>query len=177
MAMYALGGTSLLFTIDGKLKKELDNNNKLLSETIGADKFLTMSERPAHLEFVTEETTNIYNIDSTTQAGKDLIAKLTHSYTYKGSDGNPTTGTYMNASSFGTFLCNITRSCTPYGGYTKVAKDNSKYYSYSDIKEFNNNLENTIEVFDGDTYIGPFEYTSAHKVSNRAIGLLTTMNV
>nr|DAJ78164.1 MAG TPA: hypothetical protein [Caudoviricetes sp.] len=83
----------------------------------------------------------------------------------------------MNASSFGTFLCNITRNCTPYGGYTKAAKDNSKYYSYSDIKEFNNNLDNIIEVFDGDTYIGPFEYTSAHKVSNRAIGLLTTMNV
>nr|DAJ78163.1 MAG TPA: hypothetical protein [Caudoviricetes sp.] len=81
--MYALGGTSLLFTIDGKLKKELDNNNKLLSETIGADKLLTMSERTAHLEFITEETTNTSNIDSSTQAGKDLIAKLTHSYTYK----------------------------------------------------------------------------------------------
>nr|DAT39569.1 MAG TPA: hypothetical protein [Caudoviricetes sp.] len=78
---------------------------------------------------------------------------------------------------FGTFLCNITKNCTPYGGYTKAAKDNSKYYSYSDIKEFNNNIDNYIDVFDGDTYIGPFEYTSAHKVSNRAIGLLTTMNV
>ncbi len=177
MAMYALGGTSLLFTIDGKLKKELDNNNKLLSETIGTDKFLTMSERTANLEFVTEEQTNTYNIDSTTQDGKDLIAKITHQYTRKQSDGTPITDTYINASSFGTFLCNITRSCTPYGGYTKTAKDNSKYYSYSDIKEFNNNLENTIEVFDGDTYIGPFEYTSAHKVSNRTIGLLTTMNV
>lgn len=177
IAMYALGGTSLLFTIDGKLKKELDNNNKLLSETIGTDKFLTMSERTAHLEFITEEQTNTYNIDSTTQDGKDLIAKITHQYVRKESDGTPITDTYINASSFGTFLCNITRNCTPYGGYTKAAKDNSKYYSYSDIKEFNNNLENTIEVFDGDTYIGPFEYTSAHKVSNRAIGLLTTMNV
>ena len=172
IAMYALGGTSLLFTIDGKLKKELDNNNKLLSETIGTDNFLTMSEKTANLTFTTQETTNIYNTDN-----QDIINRITNIYKYKGSNGNPAVGSYINASSFGTFLCNITRDCTPYGGYTKAAKDNSKYYSYSDIKEFNNNLENTIEVFDGDTYIGPFEYTSAHKVSNRAIGLLTTMNV
>lgn len=172
IAMYALGGTSLLFTIDGKLKKELDNNNKLLSETIGTDNFLTMSEKTADLTFTTQETTNIYNTDN-----QDIINRITNIYKYKGSNGNPAVGSYINASSFGTFLCNITRDCTPYGGYTKAAKDNSKYYSYSDIKEFNNNLENTIEVFDGDTYIGPFEYTSAHKVSNRAIGLLTTMNV
>ena len=172
IAMYALGGTSLLFTIDGKLKKELDNNNKLLSETIGTDNFLTMSEKTADLTFTTQETTNIYNTDN-----QDIINRITNIYKYKGSNGNPAVGSYINASSFGTFLCNITRDCTPYGGYTKAAKDNSKYYSYSDIKEFNNNLENIIEVFDGDTYIGPFEYTSAHKVSNRAIGLLTTMNV
>lgn len=172
IAMYALGGTSLLFTIDGKLKKELNNNNKLLSETIGADSFLTMSEKISELTFTTQETTNIYNIDN-----QDTINRIASIYKYKGSNGTPAVGTYINASSFGTFLCNITRNCTPYGGYTKAAKDNSKYYSYSDVKEFNNNLDNTIDVFDGDTYIGPFEYTSAHKVSNRAIGLLTTMNV
>lgn len=172
IAMYALGGTSLLFTIDGKLKKELNNNNKLLSETIGADSFLTMSEKISELTFTTQETTNIYNIDN-----QDTINRITSIYKYKGSNGTPAIGAYINASSFGTFLCNITRNCTPYGGYTKAAKDNSKYYSYSDVKEFNNNLDNTIDVFNGDTYIGPFEYTSAHKVSNRAIGLLTTMNV
>lgn len=164
LAMYALGGTSLLFTIDEQLKKELKNNNKLLSETIGTDNILTMEENVANGIFTTKEITN-------PQSAK------TYNYVYKDANDSTVISTYINASSFGTFLCNITRNCIPYGGYTKVAKDNSKYYSYSDIKEFNNNIDNYIEVFNGDTYIGPFEYTSAHKVSNRAIGLLTTMNV
>lgn len=172
-AMYALGGTSLLFTIDGKLKKELSKNDKILTETIGVDNILTMSEKISDGTFTIKEITNpYYNISNT-----DFVTNSKHEYVYKDSNNLPVTGNYLNASSFGTFLCNITRNCTPYGGYTKVAKDNSKYYSYSDIKEFNNNIDNYIDVFDGDTYIGPFEYTSAHKVSNRAIGLLTTMNV
>lgn len=164
LAMYALGGTSLLFTIDEQLKKELKNNSKLLSETIGTDNILTMEEKVSDGIFITKEIVNPQNVK-------------TYEYVYKDTNNNPIISTYINASSFGTFLCNITRSCTPYGGYTKAAKDNSKYYSYSDIKEFNNKIDNYIEVFNGDTYIGPFEYTSAHKVSNRAIGLLTTMNV
>lgn len=173
-AMYALGGTSLLFTIDGKLKKELAKNDKILTETIGANNILIMSEKVSDGTFTTKEITDPY-YDVTNN--DDFKNNSKHEYVYKNSNNNPVTGTYLNASSFGTFLCNITRNCTPYGGYTKVAKDNSKYYSYSDIKEFNNNIDNYIDVFDGDTYIGPFEYTSAHKVSNRAIGLLTTMNV
>lgn len=173
LAMYALGGTSLLFTIDGKLKKELTKNDKILTETIGTDNILTMSEKVSDGTFTTKEITDPYY----NETNEDFKNNSIHEYAYRDSNNNQVTGTYLNASSFGTFLCNITRNCTPYGGYTKVAKDNSKYYSYSDIKEFNNNIDNYIDVFDGDTYIGPFEYTSAHKVSNRAIGLLTTMNV
>lgn len=175
VAMYALGGTSLLFTIDGKLKKELKYNNKLLTETIGTNSILTMKEKVSEGIFttITKETEELYD----TTLDDKIIKMITHEYAYKVDDVNQLTGTYINASSFGTFLCNIVRNCIPYGGYTKSAKDNSKYYSYSDIKEFNNNQDNIIDVFDGDTYIGPFEYTSAHKVSNRVIGMLTTMNV
>lgn len=163
IAMYSLGGTSLLFTIDGKLKKQLKHNDKILSETIGTDNILTMTEKTSEGIFTTK---TIYYPDGASK----------NEYVYEG-DGYIKKSPYIDVSSFGTFLCNITRNCIPYGGYTKVAKDNSKYYSYSDIKEFNNNENNVIEVFSGDTYIGPFEYTSAHKVSNRVIGLLTTMNV
>ena len=163
LAMYALGGTSLLFTIDGILKKELNKNDKILSETIGADNILIMSENAQDGTFTTKEY--------------EATEKVLNHYAYKNTDNSINFGNYIQPSLFGTFLCNITKNCTPYGGYTKAAKDNSKYYSYSDIKEFNNNIDNYIDVFDGDTYIGPFEYTSAHKVSNRAIGLLTTMNV
>ena len=163
LAMYALGGTSLLFTIDGILKKELNKNDKILYETIGADNILIMSENAQDGTFTTKEY--------------EATEKVLNHYAYKNTDNYINFGNYIQPSSFGTFLCNITKNCTPYGGYTKAAKDNSKYYSYSDIKEFNNNIDNYIDVFDGDTYIGPFEYTSAHKVSNRTIGLLTTMNI
>jgi hypothetical protein len=137
VAMYALGGTSLLFTIDGKLKKELKYNNKLLTETIGTNSILTMKEKVSEGIFttITKETEELYD----TTLDDKIIKMITHEYAYKVDDVNQLTGTYINASSFGTFLCNIVRNCIPYGGYTKSAKDNSKYYSYSDIKEFNNN--------------------------------------
>jgi hypothetical protein len=52
--MYSLGGTSLLFTIDGKLKKQLKQNDKILSETIGTDNVLTMTEKTSEGTFTTK---------------------------------------------------------------------------------------------------------------------------
>lgn len=178
LAMHALGGTSLLITTDGILKKQLEHNDKLLSETIGTDNILIMKEKVSDGIFTTETITepNI-STDPNNPTASEIREKITHEYVYKVDNTNQITGTYINASSFGTFLCNIVRNCIPYGGYTKTAKDNSKYYSYSDIKEFKSNENNIIDVFNGDTYIGPFEYTSAHKVSNRVLGVLATMNV
>lgn len=178
LAMHALGGTSLLITTDGILKKQLEHNDKLLSETIGTDNILIMKEKVSDGIFTTETITepNISTYPNNPTAS-EIREKITHEYVYKVDNTNQITGTYINASSFGTFLCNIVRNCIPYGGYTKTAKDNSKYYSYSDIKEFKSNENNIIDVFNGDTYIGPFEYTSAHKVSNRVLGVLATMNV
>nr|DAJ27581.1 MAG TPA: hypothetical protein [Crassvirales sp.] len=37
-----------------------------------------------------------------------------------------------------------------------------------------NSGENKIDVFNGDTYINPFEYTAAHKISNNAAGVVWT---
>ena len=178
LAMHALGGTSLLITTDGILKKQLEHNDKLLSETIGTDNILIMKEKVSDGIFTTETITepNI-STDPNNPTASEIREKITHEYVYKVDNTNQITGTYISASSFGTFLCNIVRNCIPYGGYTKTAKDNSKYYSYSDIKEFKSNENNIIDVFNGDTYIGPFEYTSAHKVSNRVLGVLATMNV
>ena len=178
LAMHALGGTSLLITTDGILKKQLEHNDKLLSETIGTDNILIMKEKVSDGIFTTETIIepNI-STDPNNPTASEIREKITHEYVYKVDNTNQITGTYISASSFGTFLCNIVRNCIPYGGYTKTAKDNSKYYSYSDIKEFKSNENNIIDVFNGDTYIGPFEYTSAHKVSNRVLGVLATMNV
>lgn len=75
----------------------------------------------------------------------------------------------------GTYLCNIVKECIPYGGYEKHSIQNSLYYSYSDVYEYNKGANNTAEVFDGDTYICPFEYISLHKFAFKGLyGPLTT---
>lgn len=66
-------------------------------------------------------------------------------------------------SMLGTYLCNITKDIIPYGGFQKSDIDDSLYYSYSDIYRYNKNQENRVDVFNGDTYICPFEYVSTHK--------------
>lgn len=75
----------------------------------------------------------------------------------------------------GTYLCNIVKECIPYGGYEKSSIENSLYYSYSDVCKYNKGAENIAEVFNGDTYICPFEYTSLHKFAFKGLhGPLTT---
>lgn len=66
-------------------------------------------------------------------------------------------------SMLGTYLCNITKDIIPYGGFQKSDIDDSLYYSYSDIHRYNKNQQNKVDVFNGDTYICPFEYISTHK--------------
>ena len=61
---------------------------------------------------------------------------------------------------FGTYLCNIKKKSTPYGGDSQVAKENSTYRSFGDL--FDSSTTEPI-VFDGDCYILPFEYVSQHK--------------
>lgn len=78
----------------------------------------------------------------------------------------------------GTYLCNIVKECIPYGGYEKHSIENSLYYSYSDVYRYNPAIENIAEVFDGDTYICPFEYVSLHKFAFKELhGPLTTVIV
>ena len=56
----------------------------------------------------------------------------------------------------GTYLCNIKQSG---GGYNEESKY-SMYRSYGNYFDAN---ENTVDIFDGDCFIQPFEYISQHK--------------
>lgn len=158
---YALAGTSLLLTIDKELKNEITTNNRLLTETIGTD----------NISIMTKGSNESYTVNKNYMSGLDK--KFKRAYI----DDEDNEQNFLKSSMFGTVLCNITRTIVPYGGFSRSAKVNSVYYSYSDIKQFENKQNNIIQVFNGDTYIGPFEYTSAHKVSNKAIDILSTMNV
>ena len=158
---YALGGTSMLVTIDKKLYKKIDVNNRLLTEVIGTDNVSNFTK----------------DINGNYAFGRSWMTEFKEKLSKnKYIDENDVEHEFIRASMFGTVLCNITREVSPYGGFSKSAKDSSIYYSYSNIKEFKNNQDNIIQVFNGDTYIGPFEYTSAHKVSNKAVGMVCTIN-
>lgn len=62
----------------------------------------------------------------------------------------------------GTFICNLQRQVTPYNGISDLSIRNSSYYSYGDF--FNKEDEDNIAVvFDGDTFIMPFEYLHCRK--------------
>lgn len=61
---------------------------------------------------------------------------------------------------FGTYLCNIIKNTVPYGGTSQNAIENSTYRSYGDLFD---STETSVDVFDGDCFIMPFEYISQHK--------------
>lgn len=61
----------------------------------------------------------------------------------------------------GTYLCNIRKEVVPYGGYDFATRNLNAYYSDGDY--FLNDGKEWNCVFNGDVYIGAFEYTSMHK--------------
>lgn len=68
----------------------------------------------------------------------------------------------------GTYLTNMRKQTTPYGGYSWDAIQNTKYYSTGDsfvvTRDSNGQITNNKNiVFSGDCYIVPFEYTSLYK--------------
>lgn len=156
---YATGGSCMLITIDNEwsnIIKDKFYNNYILSDTIGTDQIdvpIQNGDNFEKLEYQADKTNAGINIE------------------YIGE--NKDVRSYIYNSTLGTFICNITRDTIPYGGFSKYAKQSSLYYSYADIKLYNS-VENKIDVFNGDTYINPFEYTAAHKISNNAAGVVWT---
>ena len=68
----------------------------------------------------------------------------------------------------GTYLCNLRQSVVPYGGFTYQARKLSQYCSYGDIYDIKAQ-KSICNVFDGDTFILPFEYVSMHKYYNNQV--------
>ena len=87
------------------------------------------------------------------------------------------TSLYYEGSALGTFLCNIRQTVTPYGGSDNQAKKLSSYYSYGDY--FKNDPQNvsTHDVFDGDCFIAPMEYSSMHKCYDPVLKNTITLSV
>lgn len=65
----------------------------------------------------------------------------------------------------GTVLCNIQQTPVIYSGTTYAERELDTYYSYGDYHAIE---DSKAIVFNGDCYIQPLEYVSAHKYSNPA---------
>ena len=98
------------------------------------------------------------NIKYASPSGVRLLANV---------DNIPNTQNYIyRESALGTYLVNITRNVTPYGGADFAHRQSNTYNSYGDYFEFEDNHTSTSYVFDGDCFIQPFEYTSLHKMAS-----------
>lgn len=79
----------------------------------------------------------------------------------------------------GTYISNIRKQVTPYGGYSWEAIENTKYYSSGDVAVVTRTTDGKVinqglYVFNGDCYIVPFEYTSLYKYYSPRDTALTT---
>ena len=61
----------------------------------------------------------------------------------------------------GTYLCNLKQNTVPYNGYQYTSRLTNTYVSCGNYYKYNQNEKKI--VFNGDCYIQPFEYVSAHK--------------
>lgn len=74
-----------------------------------------------------------------------------------------------------TYLCNLRKPVTPYGGMTYQSRTNSIYYSYGIVKRTEDQQNQYDVLFDrGDCFLECFEYKSAYKVSKHPAYWLRT---
>ena len=179
------GSSGLLIQLNNKWKKsntdQLNSQTYQLTDTIGSkviqsailDNSGNIQPGLHSLEYSSEKFSNSAD-DYTINAPKFNRVYFNTNESY----GVQNENNIYSFTTQGTYLCNIVKECIPYGGYEKHSIENSLYYSYSDIYRYNPAIENIAEVFDGDTYICPFEYVSLHKFAFKELhGPLTTVIV
>lgn len=142
------GGKCIVLYLNSELFNNSGNIQFLLSDTISASNVATEQSYLSSIKY--ENVDSVFSeSDDPRKLSIDLDAsKSKHASTFKDSIG-------------GTYLCNITQSVIPYEGADNTTISLSNYYSYGDY--FDSSVD-TANVFDGDTFILPFDYVSMHKM-------------
>ena len=120
-------------------------------------------------KYVNNNRTSTYLIND--QAGA-MIPYVDYAETQK--EGEDGVHEIFRNSVAGTYLCNIRKRTTPYGGYTNADRLLNTYVSYGDVQY---DMNKPLMVFDGDCYIDVFEYTSCHKYYDPNIKVSITANI
>ena len=101
--------------------------------------------------------------------GKCIVMKLNGNVTFNGQ--NTTDGYLYPSQANGTMapihIANIVKPCTPYGGYSPEAIQNSTYYGHGNLITETDFVDNvtyplTVDAKGGDSYISFFKYNAAH---------------
>ena len=138
------------------IRKELtptSNNNTVFNDTENAQMLMdTVSYQ--------DGTANLISNN------KHTIASVRGGYDYYKNSNSGELYPIYKSSVAGTYLCNIiNKNANLYGGDKYQSRKYNTYYSYGNVQDVNGESTNLI-VFDGDTYIQPFEYISMHKYTS-----------
>lgn len=127
------------------------------TQAIGQNTYINWVTGTAYNMVFSEYADHNGRIDQQLQGPAGSCILIDTSYTY---DIALPEDSINKAKEIGTLLCNIRKSTVPYGGTSTASVKLQNYRSFGDYANVNTG---TINVFDGDTYIMPFEYCSLHK--------------
>lgn len=154
------------------VQRQNENYTDVLSQTSCCDSIISSTGHNDYINKLKPVNTNIQGAYpySAISIGfnniSNIVSELDHTkFKVNTSYGNIYKYMYK-PSIFGTYLCNIQQYITPYGGSSYSEKQLNVYNSYGNYYSSENN---SVFIFDGDTFIQPFEYVSMHKMYDSKI--------
>lgn len=139
----------------------------LLTDTIGCSKTLQRKYDYRPYEYYGNQSLFNFTVMSpqSKKADSSQIGEQTQTKIVASSNDDEDVPFYRN-SILGTYLCNLRKQCTPYSGSDYLSRTLNTYYSYGGYRRVESGSFQRVDMFCGDCYIQPMEYTSLHKYYN-----------
>lgn len=173
--------SGLVSTAGNSILINLENDNNILYKNVATDRILKHSDESTSLSDYELWYSYIYEHQATEKATLQSVqfpnkievdqaisdASRDKSCIYdkvkRKEEGEYDLTSFIYRSSIGgTYLCNLKQNTVPYNGYQYTSRLTNTYVSCGNYYKYNSKDEKKI-VFNGDCYIQPFEYVSAHK--------------
>lgn len=173
--------SGLVSTAGNSILINLESDNNILYKNVATDRILKHSDQNTSLSnyelwygyiyehSATEQktlysTTFPYEVtvdEAISEASRDKHSIYDNVRRGKDEEGYELIDYIYRSSIAGTYLCNLKQNTVPYNGYQYTSRLTNTYVSCGNYYKYNPNEKKI--VFNGDCYIQPFEYVSAHK--------------
>lgn len=173
--------SGLVGTAGNSILINLESDNNILYKNVATDRILKHSnqmtslsdyelwygyiyEHPATEQKTLYSTTSPYEVtvdEAISEASRDKRSIYDNVRCGKDEEGYELIESIYRSSIAGTYLCNLKQNTVPYNGYQYTSRLTNTYVSCGNYYKYNPNEKKI--VFNGDCYIQPFEYVSAHK--------------